>query len=99
MVQKRFLGYFGLVNGLVAWNMSRGIPGIIRTKDNNQMWRVCMADLMLQWKDLYDISNNSPEGVELLVGHEQQPLGKNGKVSAQNVWFADLRQAFVMDVN
>ncbi len=46
MVQKSFLGIldFMLVNGWVAWNMSCEIPGIIKKKLNNRLWRVCVAD-------------------------------------------------------
>ncbi len=78
MVKKDYLGVlnFMLVYGQVAWNMSCKITGIIRTKLNNQMWRVCIADLMLQWKDLHDISYNSPESVEIIVDHEPKQLGK-----------------------
>ncbi len=42
-----------------------------------------MADLMLQWKDPYEIYQDSHEGDTNLIGHEQQQLGREwrGKMS------------------
>ncbi len=40
-----------------------------RTKLNNQMWRVCIADSMLQWKDLHDTLYDSFESFDNIVGH------------------------------
>ncbi len=65
-----------LVNRWVAWNMSCKIPEIIWKKRNNRMWRVCVANLLLQWKDLHDISYDSPHCSEILIRHKQQNLGK-----------------------
>ena len=43
-----------LGNRWVAWNRSCEIPGIIPKILKNRMWRVCVADLMLQWNDPHD---------------------------------------------
>ncbi len=68
-----------LVNGKVAWNMSCKILGIIRTKLNNQTWRVCIADIMLQWKDPSDISYDLTDSIDIIVGHKPKQLGKEWK--------------------
>lgn len=39
------------------------------------MLRVCVADLMLQWRNPHDISYNHPQGSEVLANHKQQNLG------------------------
>ncbi len=84
--KKGFLGifYFMLVNGQVAWNMSCKIPGIIQNKLNNRMWRVCVADLMLQWNDPREVSYNSPCSSEIMLNMKNGIWGRNGKVIAQD---------------
>ncbi len=79
--KKGFLGIldFMMVNRRVAWNMSCEIPGIIRKKLNNRMWRVCVADLMLQWNDPHDASNDSTNIFEIVAEHKQQNLGNEWK--------------------
>ncbi len=53
MVQKSYLGIidFMLINGHVAWNMSAKLKGVFRTMIDNSIWRMFVAELMLNWKD------------------------------------------------
>ncbi len=76
--KKGFLGVldFMMVNGRVAWNMSCDIQGIITTKLNKRMWRVGVADLMLQWRDPQEPVQNNSKSVGFQVRHEQQHLAK-----------------------
>ncbi len=68
-----------LVNRWVAWKRSCNIPGVIPRKFSNRMWRVCVTNLILQWKDPQDTCYDSPQGIEIFVGHEHQHLGKEWK--------------------
>ncbi len=58
---------FMMVNRQMTWNMSCDIPGIIHEKMNSCLWRVYMADVMLQWKDPHEISCDPPEDDKNLV--------------------------------
>ncbi len=86
--KKGFLGNldFMMVNGRVAWNMSCDIQGIIRTKLNNRMWRVCVADLMLQWRDPQEPVQNNSKSVGFQVRHEQQHLTKEWRGKHPRCW-------------
>ncbi len=43
---------FMLVNGHVSWNMSVKLKDVFRTTIDNSKWRMYVAKLMLNWKDL-----------------------------------------------
>ncbi len=76
---KRIFGIlnFMLVNGQVA---GCKISGIIQNKLHNKMWRLCVADLMLQWKDPHKVSYDSPCCSYIIVEHGKWNLGKEWKV-------------------
>jgi len=75
-----------MVNGRVAWNMSCDIQGIIRTKLNNRMWRVGVADLMLQWRDPQEPVQNNSKSIGFQVRHEQQHLAKEWRGKRPRCW-------------
>ncbi len=89
-------GYLGVLNCMlgnvqVAWNLSCKIPGIIITKLNNQMWRVCVEYICMKYLMIH------LRMLTLFLAMNQNNLVKNGKVSAQDIRFVDSRQALGMD--